>query len=782
MAPAHAEPPGSGARAIPALTGVRFVFALAVVLYHLSLPGGAMDGIGLPHWPLFVRQVVAAGYIGVQCFFVLSGFILAHTYAGLSPERAREFYRARFARVYPVFLLGVVLSFPSWPAVGWWSLPLWLLLLQGWMSTTVSGNGPDWSLSVEAFFYALFPAFLRRFERCSGAQLWAGAGGAWAVSLAVGAAYSAVPGTSLCGATADQGLALDYSGTTRLLLFSPLAHLPEFVLGICACLLLKRGAIPARVVAWAAWVAPAAMVAVCGLGLGWLPLGMVFVGLLAPGCAGLVVGLTGTGWPARVLGSRPLVRLGEASYALYVLHLPLHWYVGWVNGHVLRWGWNSAGYLALNLAVMLAVSLVVFRWYEEPLRRWIRRPGGREGRWWWVRVGIAGTGIVGVAMAVGVAGLVERARGMAAWQAEAARTLPEATTAAPEADAPEVVAWEQAAAAAVPGDEPAPLAGVFGSPGFDEWLLYDRGRPPERVRRFWEAHRETLPAVVAALRRPGLAIGVAPSADGTMPAALLPVHDVGLALQIAARMERDPGPWLDGLDALQAALAAEHSQAQAMQALEVGRLRDQAYLASAIAGRLDRARAAAWMAEPAAQEAWLAEGMAAQRTVARGTGDATIALSLGYWCARDGAWAGWREWVAAPGRWAGTLAALRRGEGLARGQAEDGVEDAEVARGRAAVAQAAGCAAFHRLTRLAASAVAWRREHGGALPAEGALTTVGSELPRLRYRRMGDARCVIDVDPATPWPAGADARGPAARALIMLDWAGGTVGSASAEP
>jgi peptidoglycan/LPS O-acetylase OafA/YrhL len=93
---------------LPALTGVRFFADFFVVLSH-SLPWVAMR-FRIP-WP--AKIFLSNGYLAVAMFFLLSGFILAYTYDGQiagSRNRAR-FWEARFARIYPVYLLSLVLAY-----------------------------------------------------------------------------------------------------------------------------------------------------------------------------------------------------------------------------------------------------------------------------------------------------------------------------------------------------------------------------------------------------------------------------------------------------------------------------------------------------------------------------------------------------------------------------------------------------------------------------------------------------------------------------------------------
>jgi len=78
---------------LPALTSLRFFAALHVVFFHLL----ALKILWSTGW---LKQISSIGYVGVSFFFVLSGFILVYTYAGRE-STAIEFWRARFARIYP---------------------------------------------------------------------------------------------------------------------------------------------------------------------------------------------------------------------------------------------------------------------------------------------------------------------------------------------------------------------------------------------------------------------------------------------------------------------------------------------------------------------------------------------------------------------------------------------------------------------------------------------------------------------------------------------------------
>ena len=95
---------------LPALTGVRFFAALAVFIFHSG--AGFLQGHGLPS---AVAQILNNGNLGVSLFFVLSGFILtyAHQNDAFSAQFICDFYVARFARIYPVYFLALLIALPT---------------------------------------------------------------------------------------------------------------------------------------------------------------------------------------------------------------------------------------------------------------------------------------------------------------------------------------------------------------------------------------------------------------------------------------------------------------------------------------------------------------------------------------------------------------------------------------------------------------------------------------------------------------------------------------------
>ena len=375
-------------RQLGALTGVRFFAATHVVVYHY--------GRGLARLPGAGTRILDQGFAGVTLFFVLSGFILAYNHAGDGPRQsAREFWAGRFARIYPVYALGLVLALPALlaPLAGAVThgreLALALgttpLLLQSWVPSIAGRwNGPAWSLSAEALFYLAFPALalLAVRLRRRGALLLAL--GAWATSIAVVAVYLRLRPDG----QVYPGIPTALAPWLSYVRYHPLARLPEFVLGVATgrlFLLREATTLPAhrRRAEAVAVLAVAATLAVAASPV-TPPFPSVHGGLLAPLFAVALYALAaadGHGPLSRLLASAPAVRLGEASYALYILHVPLH---DLLSRAVMATPWRPPAVFFFDgyLAFTIVASLCVYALFEVPARRivrgWLAGRGERE--------------------------------------------------------------------------------------------------------------------------------------------------------------------------------------------------------------------------------------------------------------------------------------------------------------------------------------------------------------------------------------------------------------------
>lgn len=353
---------------LPILTSLRFFAAAEVVAFHIVTTG---SGVALPDG--FLKGLASGGFAAVTFFFVLSGFILTYVHAGPGERdgcdvEAATFWRLRIARLAPAYFLGLLLALPvvavfiqdaatpAWVRIG--GPLLVLLFLQAWWpSLATLWNLPAWSLSVECLFYALFPWLARASARLSRSSLFAIAYGLIVGATALRADFLAMP-----GALREGRPGLDFQA------YFPLLHLPQFIFGMALGRQYLFGPTPS----------PRLVSAIFAVGVGLLALLFGFSGLLpwwTRGDAVLVLVFAliifGAARPAGALLALPrFVLLGEASYSIYILHLPLRL---WWDGLYDTLGLDLQPWLfcAVYCALVVAVSVLSFRYVETPLRRWI---------------------------------------------------------------------------------------------------------------------------------------------------------------------------------------------------------------------------------------------------------------------------------------------------------------------------------------------------------------------------------------------------------------------------
>ncbi|HVE45834.1 MAG TPA: acyltransferase [Acidimicrobiales bacterium] len=334
------------------MTGLRFLAALAVFANH------AGDAFLDPENP--VNGTAQTGFAGVSFFFVLSGFVL--TWSARPGDRPAAFYRRRVARIVPnhavAWLLALVVLLAAGHSVGLVPAVLSLTLLQSWHPSPdvhFAVNAVAWTLAVEAFFYATFPFLLPVLAHFG--QRWRRALMGLSVSgtlLAAGAGYAAAP-----------------AARHWLVYVFPVARLPEFVLGILLALEVRAGATgrfrlaPALALAVAVWLAcravpPAFQVAAVTL----VPFALLIVAAAQADIAGR----------RSFARHRALVRLGEWSFAFYLLHaMVLEVADGAVDLRGRGPAFIVAGILTL-LAVSVAASATLFSTVERPMERRLRAP------------------------------------------------------------------------------------------------------------------------------------------------------------------------------------------------------------------------------------------------------------------------------------------------------------------------------------------------------------------------------------------------------------------------
>ncbi|MFN5410089.1 acyltransferase family protein [Bradyrhizobium sp.] len=375
-------------RFIGSLTGLRFVAAATVVVGHgaPSLARGAL--------PELIAQVSS---IGMTMFFVLSGFVLWLNYAKRFQSQSlrsalREFMIARLARLYPMYVV-VVLSIVTFlmivRGVSAPSLGFILTMTQAWFpvqnGTMLVAVVPPlqhlWSISVELFFYLLFPFVCLLFSGVDKLRtmIWIALANILLFAMTIIAFFT-------WGERVLQVIApsLQHGGMQWLTYYSPFLHLSQFVAGCLAAMIYQNRAEAAIGSTERSGVA--IMFYSAAAGLACSPV-LLFLEPRLPGwsfsielavCLLEIVGFSvvflGTSryGHGRWLSSRALVIGGECSYSIYLLH-PFLIRLAMLGKSEDPGALELMLRLGLFVAIATAVAWVTYALIEAPSRSWLRK-------------------------------------------------------------------------------------------------------------------------------------------------------------------------------------------------------------------------------------------------------------------------------------------------------------------------------------------------------------------------------------------------------------------------
>lgn len=360
----------AGGAFLGSLESLRGLAALLVAFFHVAFTN-----------PTYGWSVVRNGYLLVDLFFVLSGFVMAHAYGERLRTRddAREYLWLRLGRIYPLHLAmtgvflalelarwvaqtrGATLGTPAFSANSPFALLMNLLLLNAHgLTNELTFNEPSWSIGAEFWAYLVFAAISV-----------AGLRGRPRAVVALVGSLALYAGLSL---THPQSLDVHFRGGVLRCLAGFLLGLTVFELATWSR---RAGAVVAELLS---------LVGLIGLGavLGFSTQGSLDYAL--PFASALVI--TGIAAApdstlARALSVRPLLWLGKISFSLYMVHVALLRVLTPVLQRLTHSKLDATGllqvpaawglaWLALYLATLLAVSAASYRFIEEPARRWFR--------------------------------------------------------------------------------------------------------------------------------------------------------------------------------------------------------------------------------------------------------------------------------------------------------------------------------------------------------------------------------------------------------------------------
>jgi len=360
-------------RKFTALNGLRILAAFSVVCFHYGTLAASF-----PDLPRFAQNLIKNGTIALPFFYVLSGFVLTHAYSNRGPASIQKsgFYYARIVRLFPAYVVGFVLFLPiavekylRHPAaysdgVHTYVLGglLSLFALQAWTPLSQVWNGPGWSLSVEAFFYVMFPFVLPKILKTRPHRLITVLCVLWLVVISLTVAHE----RNVIGEQLWHGY----------IMYQPVFWMPTFLLGMATYRLAHRWSqVPSAIATFVSLTSLTVLALLCGLLSP--PTGGDFIvnGGAAPLIAIVVLAFSHPRClSTQLLGSRPLAVRGGASYVVYILQAPL-WHMFRVASDKLRHAdpqstvkdWQFLLYLPL----LLTVALLAQRLVERPAQRYL---------------------------------------------------------------------------------------------------------------------------------------------------------------------------------------------------------------------------------------------------------------------------------------------------------------------------------------------------------------------------------------------------------------------------
>ncbi|MBI5847661.1 MAG: acyltransferase [Nitrospirae bacterium] len=335
--------------------------AIAIVIFHF---GTKVIPFSLEPF----KRLLEKGSLGVSYFFLLSGFVMAITYYSEQATKQidkKAFWISRFARIYPLYLFSLLLTlavdlFMRVPILKG-PLLLHVALLQAWGPKYVSSfNPPAWAVSVEIFFFLMFPFIITFFTRKTKLLIAAITGIFWffsqvAYELLLLKVY--VPSSDIM--------------LLKLFLYSPLLHINSFIMGTAAGVFYKTD-----------YKKPMKDHAVLWLLLVLILLVLAFQsnyhlefhnGLLAPLFAIFLLALSlDSSKISEIMSSKPLMQLGEYSYAIYILQEPVHRFSLLVSNKI-GLPPDSGMRFYFFLILLLPFSSLSYHLIERPSRDIIKR-------------------------------------------------------------------------------------------------------------------------------------------------------------------------------------------------------------------------------------------------------------------------------------------------------------------------------------------------------------------------------------------------------------------------
>ena len=336
---------------ISQITFTRFIAAIAIVISHFN------KDLFL-YQIKYLSDIFLRANVGVSYFFILSGFIMIVAYHKKDKIDYLDYYKNRFARIYPLYIIGLLLYLTTrFTNLSFYKLFLYLFGFQSWVPGQVMVfNFPGWSISVEFLFYLVFPFLYNYFYSKQNKSIWVVGIIIWILTQIFSNLY--------INSTSYEG---PHTQSHEFIAYFPLLHINEFLVGNLAGLYFiknfrkKNYDIPIFLIFTS------------------ILLSLIFIpvffhnGLMALLFIPLIVLIScNNGWLTKIFSLKPLEYLGEISYAIYIIHIPILYIlrsVLWDNFQMK----DSNIIFGIYLIVLIIFSGLFYEFIEKPLRDYLKK-------------------------------------------------------------------------------------------------------------------------------------------------------------------------------------------------------------------------------------------------------------------------------------------------------------------------------------------------------------------------------------------------------------------------
>ena len=347
---------------IEQLTFTRFIAAVFIVIFHYGKNSAVFNN---SYFDFLLKQA----NVCVSYFFILSGFVMIVAYQNKSKIDTFEYLKNRFARIYPIYFLGIILvliTFILSGTVNFLDLFLNLFMIQAWIpGKAITLNFPGWSLSVECFFYIVFPFFFNSvYKKFNTKTITTAIAAFWLISQIV--LHTMIPVNPIKG----------FPLSTTDLLYSPLMHLNEFLAGnLAGIYFTKKLSASQKNFDWMILF----VLFLIFITLKF-PIGLIYHnGMLALLFIPLIILISlNNGIITTIFKSKIFVFLGEISFGIYILQCPV-WL--WITDYRLNkyFHINKVEDFSLaffiRLIALIIIAAISYIFLEVPIRNQIKNFG-----------------------------------------------------------------------------------------------------------------------------------------------------------------------------------------------------------------------------------------------------------------------------------------------------------------------------------------------------------------------------------------------------------------------